>query len=111
MIEDLCYKNAVSYALNVDSFMDGNGDGCGDLEGLMRRLDYLESLGVDAIWIGPFQTSPNAKPRFPTHHAVSVDFATCPELADARRRLSSPDTPICRRSRTPLLLGPRVVRS
>src|SRR3982750_1265741 len=59
VIEDLWYKNAVIYALNVDSYMDGNGDGCGDFEGLTRRLNYLESLGVDAIWIGPFQTSPN----------------------------------------------------
>jgi maltose alpha-D-glucosyltransferase/alpha-amylase len=59
MIEDLWYKNAVIYALNVDSFMDGNGDGCGDFEGLTRRLEYLESLGVDAVWLGPFQVSPN----------------------------------------------------
>ena len=59
MIEDLWYKNAVIYALSVESFMDGNGDGCGDFEGLIRRLDYLESLGVDAVWLGPFQTSPN----------------------------------------------------
>jgi len=58
MIEDLWYKNAVIYSLALDSFMDGNGDGCGDFEGLMRRLDYLETLGVDAIWLGPFQPSP-----------------------------------------------------
>ncbi|HET9423830.1 MAG TPA: alpha-amylase family protein [Gemmatimonadaceae bacterium] len=59
MIEDLWYKNAVIYALNLESFMDGDGDGCGDFEGLTRRLDYLESLGVDAVWLGPFQPSPN----------------------------------------------------
>ena len=59
MIQDLWYKNAVIYALNVESFMDGNGDGTGDFEGLMRRLDYLESLGIDAIWVGPFQVSPH----------------------------------------------------
>ena len=59
MIQDLWYKNAVIYSLSVDSFMDGNGDGCGDFEGLMRRLDYLESLGVDALWLGPFQPTPN----------------------------------------------------
>lgn len=52
MIEALWYKNAVIYALHVDSFMDGNGDGCGDFEGLMRRLDYLESLGIDAVGLG-----------------------------------------------------------
>ena len=46
LIQDLWYKNAIIYAVNVESFMDGNGDGIGDFEGLMRRLDYLESLGI-----------------------------------------------------------------
>lgn len=73
MIEDLWYKNAVLYALNVDSFMDGNGDGCGDFEGLTRRLDYLESLGIDAIWIGPFQTSPNRDDGYDIADFYSVD--------------------------------------
>ncbi len=58
MLSDLWYKNAIVYALNVETFMDGNGDGCGDFEGLSRRLDYLESLGVDAVWLAPFQPSP-----------------------------------------------------
>ena len=73
MIEDLWYKNAVIYALNVDSFMDGNGDGCGDFEGLMRRLDYLESLGVDAIWLGPFQLSPNRDNGYDIADFYAVD--------------------------------------
>ncbi|HEX4682161.1 MAG TPA: alpha-amylase family protein [Gemmatimonadaceae bacterium] len=73
MIEDLWYKNAVIYALNIDSFMDGNGDGCGDFEGLMRRLDYLESLGVDALWIGPFQASPNRDDGYDIADYYSVD--------------------------------------
>jgi maltose alpha-D-glucosyltransferase/alpha-amylase len=73
VIEDLWYKNAVIYALNVDSFMDGNGDGCGDFEGLTRRLDYLESLGIDAIWIGPFQTSPNRDNGYDISDFYSVD--------------------------------------
>ena len=38
--------------------MDANGDGIGDFQGLMRRLDYLQGLGVTAIWLMPFQTSP-----------------------------------------------------
>ena len=40
--------------------MDANGDGIGDFQGLMRRLDYLQGLGVTAIWLMPFQTSPGA---------------------------------------------------
>ncbi|HEY0972795.1 MAG TPA: alpha-amylase family protein [Gemmatimonadales bacterium] len=59
MIDDLWYKNAVIYSLDLESFMDSGDDGIGDFEGLMRRLDYLETLGVDAIWLAPFQPSPN----------------------------------------------------
>ena len=46
MINDLWYKNAIIYCLSVGTFMDANGDGIGDFEGLMRRLDYLHGLGV-----------------------------------------------------------------
>lgn len=73
MIEDLWYKNAIIYELNVDSFMDGNGDGWGDFEGLVRRLDYIESLGVDAIWIGPFQASPDRDNGYDIADFYSVD--------------------------------------
>ena len=45
-IDDLWYKNAVIYCLDVEKFQDANGDGVGDFEGLMRRLDYLAGLGV-----------------------------------------------------------------
>jgi maltose alpha-D-glucosyltransferase/alpha-amylase len=58
MINDLWFKNAVVYCLSVATFMDANGDGVGDFAGLMRRLDYLQGLGVTAIWLMPFQTSP-----------------------------------------------------
>ena len=46
MINDLWYKNGVIYCLSVGTFMDANGDGIGDFQGLMRRLDYLQGLGV-----------------------------------------------------------------
>jgi maltose alpha-D-glucosyltransferase / alpha-amylase len=58
MINDLWYKNAVIYCLSVGTFMDGNGDGIGDFQGLVRRLDYLHGLGITAIWLMPFQPSP-----------------------------------------------------
>jgi maltose alpha-D-glucosyltransferase / alpha-amylase len=58
MIDDLWYKNAVIYSLNVGTFMDSNGDGIGDFEGLSRRLDYLSGLGITCIWLQPFQPSP-----------------------------------------------------
>jgi maltose alpha-D-glucosyltransferase/alpha-amylase len=58
MINDLWYKNAIIYCLSVGAYMDANGDGIGDFQGLMRRLDYLHGLGVTAIWLMPFQVSP-----------------------------------------------------
>jgi maltose alpha-D-glucosyltransferase/alpha-amylase len=58
-IADLWYKNAVIYCLDVEKYQDANGDGVGDFEGLMRRLDYLQGLGVTCIWLQPFYPSPN----------------------------------------------------
>src|SRR4029079_19146775 len=58
VLSDLWYKNSVFYSLNVETFMDGDGDGCGDFEGLGRVLALVESLGIDALWLAPFQPSP-----------------------------------------------------
>ena len=52
------WKGASIYQIYPRSFMDSNGDGIGDLPGITSRLDYVASLGVDAIWISPFFTSP-----------------------------------------------------
>ena len=59
-IQDLWYKNAIIYQVNVESFQDGNGDGIGDFQGLTRRLGYLAGLGVTCLWIHPFYGSPTA---------------------------------------------------
>ncbi|HLH73544.1 MAG TPA: alpha-amylase family glycosyl hydrolase, partial [Chloroflexota bacterium] len=58
MINDLWYKNAVIYCLSVATYLDSNGDGIGDFQGLVRRLDYLSGLGITAVWLMPFQPSP-----------------------------------------------------
>jgi len=58
-IDDLWYKNAIIYCLDVEKFQDANGDGVGDFEGLMRRLDYLSGLGATCVWLQPFYVSPN----------------------------------------------------
>ncbi|ATE56982.1 maltose alpha-D-glucosyltransferase [Actinosynnema pretiosum] len=52
------YKGAVFYEVLVRAFSDSNGDGTGDLRGLASRLDYLEWLGVDCLWLPPFYASP-----------------------------------------------------
>ena len=58
-IEDLWYKNGVIYCLDVEKYMDANGDGTGDFDGLSRRLDYLAGIGVTCVWLQPFYPSPN----------------------------------------------------
>lgn len=73
MIEDLWYKNSIIYSLDLDTFMDGNGDGVGDLPGLINRLDYLNSLGVDVLWLAPFQPSPNRDNGYDISDYYGVD--------------------------------------
>ncbi|GJD99695.1 alpha-amylase family protein [Methylobacterium isbiliense] len=78
MIDDLWYKNAVIYCLSVGTFMDANGDGIGDFEGLERRLDYLQGLGVTAIWLMPFQPSPQRDHGYDItdHYGVDPRYGT-----------------------------------
>ncbi|SEA08622.1 alpha-amylase family glycosyl hydrolase [Microbulbifer marinus] len=54
------WRNSVIYQIYPRSFCDANGDGIGDLQGITQKLDYVQSLGVDAIWISPFFKSPMA---------------------------------------------------
>ena len=52
------WKNAVIYQVYPRSFFDSNGDGVGDIQGIIQKLDYLENLGIDAIWLSPVYKSP-----------------------------------------------------
>ena len=54
------YKDAVFYQIWPRSFCDGNGDGIGDLQGVLHKLDYIASLGVTGIWFSPVYPSPQA---------------------------------------------------
>lgn len=72
-IQDLWYKNTIIYSLDLETFMDANGDGIGDFEGLMRRLDYLNSLGIDTIWLAPFQPTPNRDNGYDVSDYYGVD--------------------------------------
>ncbi len=70
---DLWWKNAVIYCLDVETFADGNGDGCGDFRGLTRRLDYLDSLGVTCLWLMPFYPTPDLDDGYDVTDFYSVD--------------------------------------
>ncbi len=58
-MEKVWWKEAVAYQIYPRSFMDSNGDGVGDLQGIIAKLDYLKELGIDVIWICPMYKSPN----------------------------------------------------
>ncbi len=51
---DLWWKNAIVYCLDIETFLDADGDGCGDIVGLTERIDYLAGLGVTCVWLMPF---------------------------------------------------------
>jgi hypothetical protein len=56
--DPLWYQDAVFYELHVKAFQDSNGDGIGDFNGLIQRLDYVQALGVDVIWLLPYYPPP-----------------------------------------------------
>ncbi|MGA0131019.1 MAG: glycoside hydrolase family 13 protein [Ilumatobacteraceae bacterium] len=67
------WRNAVVYQIYPKSFADGNGDGVGDLPGAISRLDYLQSLGVDAVWFSPIFPSPQCDGGYDVSDYRNVD--------------------------------------
>lgn len=85
------WRGAVIYQIYPRSFLDGNGDGVGDLKGILRGLPHVASLGVDAIWISPFVRSPQADFGYDVSDYTAVDplFGTLSDfdavIAEAHR--------------------------
>jgi len=73
----LWWQTGVIYQIYPRSFQDTNGDGIGDLKGIERRLDYLASLGVDAIWISPIYPSPMADFGYDIINHCGIDSRFC----------------------------------
>ena len=90
--DPLWFKDAVFYQLHVKSFADSNGDGIGDFAGLTAKLDHLESLGVDCLWIQPMYPSPFRDDGYDISDYTSIhpsygtleDFQTFLQQAHAR---------------------------
>ncbi len=76
------YKDMVFYQIWPRSFCDGNGDGIGDLKGVLSRLDYLKHLGVDGIWFSPLYASPNADMGYDIsdYYSIHPEYGTMEEF-------------------------------
>ena len=80
--DPLWYKDAVIYQLHIKSFFDGNDDGIGDFRGLIQKLDYLENLGVTALWLLPFYPSPLRDDGYDIsdYYSIHPDYGTLREF-------------------------------
>ncbi len=72
------WKEAIVYQIYPRSFKDSNGDGMGDLRGIIEKLDYIQSLGVDAVWLNPIYKSPNDDGGYDIsdYYSVQPEFGT-----------------------------------
>src|SRR2546430_15123833 len=68
------YKEAIIYSVEVSTFQDSNGDGCGDLPGLISRLDYLSRLGVTCLWLNPIHPTPDRDDGYDITDFYDVDL-------------------------------------
>lgn len=86
------WKESVIYQIYPRSFKDSNGDGIGDLRGIIEKLDYLEFLGIDAIWLCPIFASPNVDNGYDISNYMEImeEFGTMNDfdelLEEAHRR-------------------------
>lgn len=87
------WKEAVGYQIYPRSFQDSNGDGIGDLRGIIQRLDYLKDLGIDFVWICPFYQSPLDDNGYDIsdYQAILADFGTMDDFNDLLHELHKRD--------------------
>ncbi|MBW9095423.1 alpha-amylase family protein [Microbacterium jejuense] len=70
---DLWFKSAIVYCLDVETYLDSDGDGAGDLQGLAQRIDYLAQLGVTCLWLMPFSPTPDRDDGYDITDYYGVD--------------------------------------
>ena len=90
--DPLWYKDAIIYELHVRAFYDSNGDGIGDFRGLDAKLDYLQDLGVTALWLLPFYPSPLKDDGYDIADYTNVhpSYGTLRRLQDVSSRSAPP---------------------
>src|ERR1700744_2717559 len=76
------YKDAIIYELHIKAFYDGNNDGIGDFQGLLQKLDYLQDLGITAIWLLPFYPSPLKDDGYDIadYYSINPSYGTIEQL-------------------------------
>ena len=72
-VKNLWYKNAIVYSLDVETFMDSDGNGIGDFQGLTKCLDHLSGIGITCLWLLPFYSSPNRDNGYDVMDYYNVD--------------------------------------
>ena len=83
------WKEGVVYQIYPRSFQDSNGDGVGDLRGIINRLDYIKSLGVDTIWLNPIYSSPNDDNGYDIsdYRNIMSEFGDMADFEDAKDKI------------------------
>jgi len=83
------WKEAIVYQIYPRSFKDSNGDGVGDLRGIIEKLDYIQSLGVDAVWLNPIYKSPNDDGGYDIsdYYSIQPEFGTMDDFDELLKGL------------------------
>src|SRR2546423_8666358 len=93
--DPLWFKRAVFYEIHIRGFFDGNDDGFGDFRGLIQKLDYLQWLGVDCLWLLPMYQSPLRDGGYDISHffTTHAHYGTVQDFPAFSRRAHHPGIP------------------
>ena len=92
-IKKAWWKEMVVYQIYPRSFCDSNGDGVGDLQGIISKLDYIKDLGIDMIWLSPIYQLPNADNGYDIsdHFSIAKEFGTMADFKKLVQEMKSRD--------------------
>src|SRR3546814_17042421 len=101
--DPLWYKDAIIYQVHVKAFFDSNDDGIGDLRGFVEKLDYVQDLGVTALWFLPFYPSPlrDAGYDIADYRSINPTYGTMRDFSSEERRVGKECVCTCRSRSSP----------